>query len=145
MNIAVAHNIDAAAILQKRGLQPNGAAQRFLVSECDRYMIPYMPYRSGMQIKNRYLTADGVVYNGPYARYLYYGKVMVDSETGKGPAHIPDVGYRFRRGAVLKATSRDLEFDKTKNPLAGAFWDRRMWADNRTAILDAVQRYIEGK
>lgn len=26
-----------------------------------------------------------IIYPGPYARYLYYGKVMVDAATGKGP------------------------------------------------------------
>ncbi len=37
-----------------------------------------------------------------YARYLYMGIKMVDRETGKGPALIPDVGFRFRKGAKLK-------------------------------------------
>lgn len=37
-----------------------------------------------------------------YARYLYFGNKMVDSETGKGPALIEDVGYRYRKGATLK-------------------------------------------
>lgn len=42
-----------------------------------------------------------------YSRYLYFGNKMVDAETGKGPALVHDknggiVGYRFRRGAVLK-------------------------------------------
>lgn len=42
-----------------------------------------------------------------YARYLYYGVKMVDSETGKGPSliydkHSGEVGFRFRKGAKLK-------------------------------------------
>jgi|GEM_PF-459660 hypothetical protein len=42
-----------------------------------------------------------------YSRYLYFGNKMVDAETGKGPALVRDksgsiVGYRFRKGAVLK-------------------------------------------
>lgn len=37
-----------------------------------------------------------------YARYLYHGLKMVDKYTGKGPALIPKVGYRFRRGTKLK-------------------------------------------
>lgn len=50
------------------------------------------------------------MFPGPYARYLYMGKVMVDSKTGKGPANIPNVGPRFRKGATLVATDRDLRF-----------------------------------
>lgn len=52
-----------------------------------------------------------------YARYLYYGVKMVDSETGKGPALIHDkhggeVGFRFRKGAklVVKQPEEKLQF-----------------------------------
>lgn len=41
-------------------------------------------------------------HNCVYARYLYFGNKMVDSETGKGPALIEDVGYRYRKGSTLK-------------------------------------------
>lgn len=72
----------------------------------------YMPYRSGNLQQQSYVTEGGrqVVFPGPYARYLYMGKVMVDSKTGKGPANIPNVGPRFREGATLVATDRDLRF-----------------------------------
>ena len=46
-----------------------------------------------------------------YARYLYYGVKMVDSITGKGPALIPDVGYRFRKGAKLKVKQPEEKLD----------------------------------
>lgn len=41
-------------------------------------------------------------HNCVYARYLYFGNKMVDADTGKGPALIEDVGYRYRKGATLK-------------------------------------------
>lgn len=46
-------------------------------------------------------------HNCVYARYLYFGNKMVDSETGKGPALVHDsdgneVGYRYRKGATLR-------------------------------------------
>lgn len=41
-------------------------------------------------------------HNCVYARYLYFGNKMVDADTGKGPALIKDVGYRYRKGATLK-------------------------------------------
>ena len=56
-----------------------------------------------------------------YARYLYYGVKMVDSETGKGPALIHDkhggeVGFRFRKGAKLKVKQPEekLKFQKDR-------------------------------
>ena len=51
-------------------------------------------------------------------RYLHEGKVMVDAATGKGPANIPGVGYRFREGAKLMATDRALKYSNGR----GAQW-----------------------
>ena len=72
----------------------------------------YMPLKTGSLQQRSYVAEGGrqVVFPGPYARYLYMGKVMVDSKTGKGPANIPNVGPRFREGATLVATDRDLRF-----------------------------------
>lgn len=84
-----------------------------------------MPHRTG-SLQQRSHTENGgreVVFPGPYARYLYMGKVMVDSVTGKGPRKIPtgDGGYvlRFKKGAKLKATDRPLKYS---NPEAKAGW-----------------------
>lgn len=87
-------------------------AQQWLGNQILTDCKPYMPLRTGSQQQRSYVTEGGkqVVFPGPYARYLYMGKVMVDAETGKGPANIPGVGPRFRKGAVLVATDRDLQF-----------------------------------
>lgn len=76
-----------------------------------------------MSLNNRTrVIGNAIVYPGPYARYLYHGKVMVDSVTGKGPAKIPEVGYRFRKGATLVPTNRPLKYTKTVHPDAQAEW-----------------------
>lgn len=64
---------------------------------------PYMPLRTGSQQQRSYTTPDGrqVVFPGPYARFLYMGKVMVDPDTGSPFA---------RKGAVKIVTDRDLQF-----------------------------------
>ena len=67
---------------------------------------------------------------------------MVNSATGKGPAFIPGVGYRYRKGTVLKATERDLNYDLTKHPKAGPFWDRRMMASEAAQIAHDIQVYV---
>jgi hypothetical protein len=51
---------------------------------------------------------------------------MVDSETGKGPMRIEvspgEYIFRFRKGAKLVATDRDLKFSKAANPKAQKRW-----------------------
>ena len=60
--------------------------QRFHTANVKRRIQKYMPYRTGATIK--LMIAQSPVnepflhVNVPYARMLYYGKVMVDPETG---------------------------------------------------------------
>lgn len=79
-----------------------------------------MPLRTG-SLQQRSYTEDGgrkVIFQGPYARYLYGGKVMVDSVTGKGPRKIPtgpnEYVLRFRKGATLRATDRPLKYTRSE-------------------------------
>lgn len=85
-----------------------------------------MPHLTG-SLQQRSHTEDGgrkVVFPGPYARYLYGGKVMVDRETGKGPSKIPTgpggaYVLRFHTGAKLIPTDRPLRYS---NPQATDHW-----------------------
>lgn len=94
-------------------------AQMFVDSEVLRLSDPYIPMQSGMLKKSGILgTVIGsgeVVWNAPYARYLYYGKVMV----GRAPK-------------VL--TAKNLTYHGA--PMRGAFWFERMKKDKGKQILD---------
>ena len=108
-------------------------AQFALDSQVMTDMVPYMPMQTGNFIQRTRAMSAAIAGSGkvvaaapPMGRYLYMGKVMVDSETGKGPARIP-VGpneyiFRFRKGAKLVATERDLQFSKAANPKVTKQW-----------------------
>ena len=86
----------------------------------------FVPMLTG-SLKNRTQVADNlIIYPGPYARYLYYGKVMVDAATGKGPMRFTDKKgndvIRFRKGATLRPTERNLDIKTTYHKNAQAFW-----------------------
>lgn len=134
-------------IVARLGVNKTGDVQRFVTESINRRMTRYMPFRSGvMATKLKFVKSPTEIeVLGPYARMMYYGKVMVDSKTGKGPMNIPGVGLRFRKGATLKATDRDLEYDKTKNPQAGPYWDRRMMAAEGWHVRAETQAYINRK
>lgn len=92
-------------------------------------MIPFMPKvnRNFIQrtvAKSAAVQGTGIVYAGvrPEGRYLYKGKVMVDAKTGKGPMNIPGVGPRYKKGTKLKATERELDFNKLANPDVQKEW-----------------------
>lgn len=113
-------------ILSNHGLDKNGDVQRFHTNNVMRRMAKYMPYLTGASIKlminQTSLDTGQIVLKEPQARYLYYGKVMI----GKAPKTV---------------TEKDLNYTKTKNNLAGPFWDRRMWAAEGDSIQRELQRY----
>lgn len=96
--------------------------QRFVDSECIRLMTPYTPMLTGFLFKTPSLTTQigtgNIEYIGCiYARFQYYGKVMVSPITGSSWA---------MKGEKKVLTGRDLTYNKSQHPLAGAFWFERM-------------------
>lgn len=120
-------------------------AQYVLDGEIMNSMVPYMPMESGTFINTTRAASaaeqgSGRVYAafGPQGRYLYEGKVMVDSVTGKGPMRIPtgpgegDYVLRFRKGATLVPTSRPLQYSRDAHPQATDHWfDKAKKADGK--------------
>ncbi len=132
-------------LIRKIGLDERGAVQRFLTADINRRIGKYMPHLTGvMETKLKYISSDTeITVSAPYARYQYYGKVMVDAKTGKGPANIPGVGLRYKKGTILKATDRPLNYTKTHNPQAGPYWDRALVAAEGDALAANLQAYID--
>ena len=98
-------------------------AQYWLDSQIMTDMIPLMPMDTGVFIHNtvsrsQALAGTGIVCAGapPMGRYLYEGKVMVDSETGKGARRMVlktgEVIYRHRKGSTLVPTDRPLTYSR---------------------------------
>lgn len=136
----------ANQLIRRKGLAQDGRVQMFHTQNCLRRIKRYMPFLSGVTYKITTVQTDirkpEIVTDVPYAKYLYYGKVMVNIKTGKGPMLIPGVGLRYKKGTILTHTDRDLEYTKTKNPNAGPFWDRSLVAHEGRAIVADLQRYI---
>lgn len=136
----------AEQMIRRLGLHEQGEAQAHLTNAISGRITRYMPASSATRVlatkKKSVVSPTEIEVRGPYAKYQYYGKVMVDSVTGKGPAYIEGVGFRFRKGAILKATERDLEYTTTFNQKAGPFWDRALMAAEGDAITADLQEFI---
>lgn len=131
-------------MLLELGVDRNGDVQAQWTNDVMRRMVRYMPYRTGTTATKLMFmrSTTEIEVAAPYARMLYHGKVMVNAKTGKGPAYIPNVGYRYKKGTILKATNRDLTYTKTKNPLAGPFWDRTLMAAEGDKMIANLQTYV---
>ena len=115
-------------------------AQKFVDSECIRLMTPYTPMLNGALYKSVTLgTKIGsgeLIYASPYARYQYYGKLMVSSITGSPYA-------KFGEKKVL--TDIDLKYNTHQHPQAGAFWFERMKKDKISEVARGVEQITGGR
>lgn len=132
------------AILAKKGISPTGAVQAQLTNIVNRRITRYMPFRSGALATKlkRVISPTEIQVQGPYANYQYHGKVMVDPKTGAAGFLTPE-GWRSRRGVSKVLTDRNLEYDTTKNPMAGPYWDRRLIFAEGRAIVSELQAFVD--
>lgn len=112
-------------------------AQKFVDSECVRFMNPYTPKQSDALIKSATLgTKIGsgrIEQTAPYARYQYYGKLMVSRTTGSAWA---------KQGESKVLTDKELTYSAAKNPQAGKMWFERMKSDKKEQILRGAKKIL---
>lgn len=134
---------DANDLLKKRNLETGGAVQRLIDKLVIDYSLPYCPFDTGVLANSPYSasTPGKVVYNTPYARYLYYGKVYGPNI----PVYEDDSGVPTRYfsppGQKKHPTGKDLTYKQDQNPNAGPFWVERMKADHMTDIIEEVRKF----
>ncbi len=115
-------------------------AQMFVDSECIRLMKPYTPFNNGALEKSA--TLGTVIGSGmikqvaPYARYQYYGMLMVSSITGSAYAS---------KGESKVLTDTPLKYNTHRHPQAGPFWFERMKAEKKDKILQGAAKIAGGK
>lgn len=132
-------------IIKNKGLNASGDAQKFHTANVLRRIKRYMPFVSGMTYKitmtQTNISKPVIVTDTPYAKYLFYGKVMIDPKTGVAGFMTPE-GWRSRKGCVKVLTGRNLEYNKLKNPQAGPRWDKALSAAEGKAMAADLQRYM---
>lgn len=108
--------------------------------------VPASGNAAGLTNRTR-VIGNTIVYPGPYARYLYYGKVMVNRQTLKGPMHFIDKSgnemIKFPAGSKLIPTDRDLHFNTHFHRKAQAHWFEASKAQNLKKWTRDVKKEIE--
>lgn len=126
-------------------------AEHVLAVQIEKDTTPFVPALTGSLTERTLVVGNEVIYPGPYARYLYFGKVMVD-EHGNGPMHFVGKNgnevIRFPKGSKLHATDRNLVFNTTMHPQAQSHWFEASKAQNldkwRRVAEKAVKKYGTG-
>lgn len=141
--LKISVNTSGMASLDQKLKTEANRAEKILAAQAMKDTEKYVPALTGSLSMRTHLDGSTIVYPGPYARYLYYGKRMVDSKTGKGPFFIPGVGYRFRKGATLQPTNDDLHFNRSMHPQATSHWFEVSKANNLEKWVRVAGRAIE--
>lgn len=107
--------------------------QKFVDNEVLRLNAKYIPFQTGfLELSGILGTMPGrgsVIYNAPYARHMYYGKVMRDENGrayfGKAPKH---------------ATSEEITYHDS--PRRGKLWFERMKQNHKEQILQGLSKFM---
>ena len=110
-------------------------AQVFVDNEVIKLSVPFVPKRDGILIRSALIATNigsgEVIYRTPYARYQYYGKLMVD----------PDTGSAWARPGVTKVlTNRDLNHAESPR---GRFWFEMMKEKHKLDILRGAKQIVK--
>ena len=94
---------------------------------------PFVPAVTGSLDDNTKVEGGYIIYPGPESRYLYYGKLMVDPNTGS--SYAPEGGTK-----VL--TDINLVFTTSVHPQAQAFWFEVSKAQNLDKWLRVADKAV---
>ena len=111
-------------------------AQHAVTIQAQKDTSPYVPALTGSLDQRTRVDENQIIYPAPYARYLYYGKLMVDPATGSSYAP---------KGATKVLTDKNLVFNKAMHSQAQDHWFEASKAENMDKWLrvagKAVKRY----
>lgn len=91
----------------------------------------FVPYKTGNLTENTTIQGNKIVYPAPYARFLYYGKLMVDPLTGSAWA---------RKGVKKILTQKNLVFERSVHPQAQSHWFEASAALNLSDWVDFAKK-----
>nr|DAV91231.1 MAG TPA: Minor capsid protein [Caudoviricetes sp.] len=96
-------------------------AAHIVAAQVRKDTSPYVPALTGSLDKRTRVDGGEIIYPGPYARYLYFGKLMVDPATGSSYA---------QKGSTKVLTDKNLVFNKAMHGQAQSHWFEASKAEN---------------
>lgn len=96
-------------------------AEHTVAIQVQKDTSPYVPALTGSLDQRTRVDGPRVIYPGPYARFLYYGKLMIDPATGSSYAP---------KGGTKVVTDKNLVFNKAMHSQAQSHWFEASKAEN---------------
>lgn len=108
-------------------------AEHIVAIQAEKDTRPFVPALTLSLANRTKVEGNTIVYPDPYARYLYYGKLMVDPDTGSPWAS---------EGATKVLTDRNLVFNQTVHPQAQSHWFEASKAQNLEKWVELAAKAV---
>lgn len=137
---------DGLEAIKDKLMQSSSKAEHTLAIQIREDTSPYVPALTGsLDTRTRIEGFSGaglgpgtggstIVYPGPYARYLYFGKLMVDPTTGSSYAP---------KGGTKVVTDKNLVFNKAMHAQAQSHWFEASKAENLEKWLRVADKAVK--
>lgn len=97
--------------LSQKLAQASSKAEHIVAVQAEKDTSDYVPFLTGSLDTKTRVEGSHIIYPGPYAHYLYQGKVWVDPVT-HAAGFMTEDGWKSRYGVKKIETDRDLVFKK---------------------------------
>lgn len=125
---------DGMAAIREQLSKSCTRAEHAIALQVEKDTKPFVPALTNSLTQRTRVVGDTIIYPGPYSRFLYYGKVMVDPETGSPYAP---------KGGTKVVTDRNLVFKQSEHPQAQAFWCEASKAQNLDKWLRVAEKAVK--
>ena len=109
-------------------------AEHVLAEQMEKDTQPFVPTLTGSLTQRTRVVGNDIIYPGPYARFLYYGKVMVDPETGS--TYAP-------KGGTKVLTDKNLVFTTSGHAQAQSHWFEASKAENLDKWIRVADKAVK--
>lgn len=141
-------SLDTRKLMQRLGIEERGRVQRVVSEEILRLCGNYVPLSKGYLKDTGHVENNAeIVWNGPYAHYMYEGIVYEDPELHCAGFKTEN-GWRSRKSSEKRKvpqkvpTERKLKYNEGSR--RGAHWvDRMLQNGGRKKVEDAARRAVE--
>ena len=134
MVIKFSVHTDGMAAVRTAVAKACARAEHALAEQMEKDTQPFVPMLTGSLTQRTRVVGNDIIYPGPYARFLYYGKVMVDPETGS--TYAP-------KGGTKVLTAKNLVFTTSGHAQAQSHWFEASKAENLDKWIRVADKAVK--
>jgi len=128
--------------LSQKLAQASSKAEHAVAVRAEKDTSPFVPFLTGSLDTRTRVEGNYIIYPGPYAHFLYQGKVWVDPVT-HAAGFMTEDGWKSRYGVKKIETDRNLVFTKAHHSKAQSHWFEASKAQNLDKWVKVADKEVK--